>query len=268
MRKAVIGFVAFLLVSGVARLASAEPKVTGETIRYTTQGVTMVGYLAYDQNGKDPRPGVLVVPEWWGLNDYARTRARMLAEMGYAAFAVDMYGGGKVAAGPEDAQKLSSEVMKNFDAGAARFNAAMTVMKRHPAVDPSRIAAIGYCFGGGVVLNMARRGADLKGVASFHGSLTPVKPAQPGAIKAKILVLTGASDKFVPPQQVEQFMEEMTGARADFRVISYPDAMHSFTNPEADGLAKTFHMPIGYNADADKKSWEALTGFLKGIFEK
>ena len=249
------------------------PRVRGtegnrETIRYMAQGVTMVGYLAYDQDISGPRPGVLVVPEWWGLNDYARKRARMLAEIGYAALAVDMYGGGKVASNPEGAQGFSSELLKDFDTAAARFNAAMAVLRKQPVVDPARIAAIGYCFGGAIVLNMARQAADLKGVVSFHGTLTAAKPVQAGTIKAKILVLNGAADRFITPQQLEQFKEEMKAAGADFRVVSYPGAMHSFTNPDADALAKRFNLPIGYNADADKQSWEEMKRFLKDIFER
>jgi dienelactone hydrolase len=228
----------------------------------------MKGYLAYDESVKGKRPGVLVVHEWWGLNDYARRRARMLAELGYAALAVDMYGEGKQAMHPDDAKAFSSELMKNFDSAKARFIAGMEFLKQQASVDPTRIAAIGYCMGGGVVLNMARQGVDLKGVASFHGSLTPVKPAQPGTVKAKILVLNGADDKFIPLEQIEAFKQEMKSAGADFRFISYPGAVHSFTNPGADELAKKYNMPIAYNAQADKKSWDELKKFLTMIFMK
>src|SRR3990172_6217828 len=192
----------------------------------------------------------------------------MLAEQGYTALAVDMYGDGKQAMHPDDAGKFSSEVMKNFDSAKARFLAAADFLKQQPTVDPTRIAAIGYCFGGGVVLNMARQGVDLKGVASFHGSLKAVKPAQTGGAKAKVLVLHGADDKFIPQEQIEAFKQEMKTAGADFQFISYPGALHSFTNPEADENAKKFNMAIAYNADADKKSWDELKKFLKTIFEK
>jgi dienelactone hydrolase len=158
--------------------------------------------------------------------------------------------------------------MKNFDAGKARFFAAMDFLKQQPTVDPTRIAAIGYCFGGGVVLNMARQGVDLKGVASFHGTLTAVKPAQPGGIKAKILVLHGADDKFIPPEQIDVFKQEMRAAGADFKFISYPGAAHSFTSREADELGKKFNMPIAYNAEADQKSWNELKSFLTTIFKQ
>jgi len=260
----------FLMVSAmvlVTAAAFAEPRVVGKPVDYTAAGVTLKGYLAYDDNIKDKRPGVLVVHEWWGLNDYARMRARMLAESGYVALAVDMYGEGKQAMHPDDAGKFASEVMKNMDVAKARFMAAMDFLKQQPGVDPTRIAAIGYCFGGGVVLNMARQGIDLNGVASFHGSLVAAKPTQPGAVKAKILVLNGADDKFTTPEQIEAFKKEMAAAGADFQFINYPGALHSFTNPDADALGKKFNMPIAYNADADQKSWRELTVFLKKIFQ-
>jgi len=228
----------------------------------------MKGYLAYPEDIKEKRPGVLVVHEWWGLNDYARNRARMLAELGYTAFAVDMYGDGKQAMHPDDAGKFASEVMKKFDVAKVRFMAALDFLKQQPTVDPTRIAAIGYCFGGGVVLNMARQGVDLKGVASFHGSLTAVKGAQPGMVRAKILVLNGADDKFITPEQIEAFKQEMKSAWADFQFISYPGAIHSFTNPEATALGKKFNLPLAYNAEADKQSWLELQKFLDKIFKK
>jgi dienelactone hydrolase len=169
---------------------------------------------------------------------------------------------------PEDAGKFSSELMKNFDTAKARFMAAMEFLKKQPTVDSGRIAAIGYCFGGGIVLNMARQGVDLKGVASFHGSLAAVKPAQPGTVKAKILVLHGADDKFVTPEQIEAFKLEMKNAGAEIQFIAYPGAIHSFTNPDADEYAKKFNLPLGYNAEADKKSWEELRKFLEKIFKR
>jgi dienelactone hydrolase len=192
----------------------------------------------------------------------------MLAELGYVALAVDMYGEGRQAVHPDDAAKFSSELMKNFDLAKARFMAGMDFLKKQPAVDPRRIAAIGYCFGGGVVLNMARQGVDLRGGASFHGGLTAVQPARRGSVKAKILVLTGADDQFVPPEQVKAFEEEMKSAGADYRLITYPGARHSFTNSEADRLGKEFNLPLQYNHEADKKSWNEVSKFLKEIFMK
>ncbi len=267
MKKISTFIILILLVVGVADVALATPKIMGKEVSYSSQGVVMKGYLAYDENIKGKRPGVLVVHEWWGLNDYARMRARMLAGLGYTALAVDMYGEGKVATHPDEAGKFSSELMKHFDTGKARFMAAMDLLKGEPTVDPTRIAAIGYCFGGGIVLNMARQGADLRGVASFHGELTAVKPAQPGSIKTKILVLHGADDKFVTKEKVEAFKNEMKAAGADFKFISYPGALHSFTNPDADELGKKYNIPIAYNRKADKESWEELKKFLRGIFK-
>jgi dienelactone hydrolase len=268
MKKLFVVLAVLFLASAWADLASAKPTIEGKTVTYRADGVVMKGYLAYDTDIQGPRPGVLVVHEWWGLNDYARKRARMLAEMGYTALAVDMYGEGKQAKHPDEAGKFASELMKNFDTAKARFTAALDYLKKQKTVDPQRIAAIGYCFGGGVVLNMARQGVDLKGVASFHGNLTAVKPARPGEIKAKILVLHGADDKFTTPEQLEAFKQEMKAAGADFRVIVYPGAMHSFTNPEADRYARKYKIPLGYNAQADRESWAELAMFLAGLFKK
>jgi len=267
MKKLFVLLCAVLSVSFFTGLALAESSIEGDDVQYSADGVVMKGYLAYDKNIKDKRPGVLVVHEWWGHNEYARKRARMLAELGYTALAVDMYGDGKQATHPDEAGKFSSELMKNFDTAKARFNAALEFLKKQPTVDPVRIAAIGYCFGGGVVLNMARQGVDLKGVASFHGSLSPIKTAAPGGIKAKILVLHGADDSFVSPDQIEAFKAAMKNAGADLRFIEYPGAVHSFTNPEADLLAEKFKIPIAYNAEADRKSWEDLKNFLNQIFK-
>jgi len=266
MEKLLVRFVIFFLIIGMAGIALAGPKIKAETVLYSAQGQVMKGYLAYDENIKGQRPGVLVVHEWWGLNDYARNRARMLAELGYTALAVDMYGNNKVAAHPADAQRFSSELMQNFAVAKARFLAGMEVLKQQPTVDPTRIAAIGYCFGGGIVLNMARQGVELKGVVSFHGSLATSKPAEPGVVKARILVLNGDADKFTTAEQIAAFKKEMEAAKVDYRFISYSGAMHSFTNPDADKLAKKFNMPIGYNAEADRKSWEEMKQFLTEIF--
>ncbi len=268
MKNLMAVLVGAALVSMIAVTASAKSNIKGKEVTYRSGNTVLKGYLAYDKNIKGKRPGVLVVHEWWGLNEYARKRARMLADLGYAALAVDMYGDGKQAMHPDDAGKFSSEVMKNFDTAKARFTAAMDFLKKQSVVDPAEIAAIGYCFGGGVVLNMARQGIDLKGVASFHGSLAAVKPAQQGEVKAKILVLHGGADKFTTAEQVDAFKKEMKDAGADFQFITYPGAMHSFTNPEADAYARKFNLPLGYNAEADRKSWEELRKFLSQIFKK
>ncbi|HID82272.1 MAG TPA: dienelactone hydrolase family protein [Thiotrichales bacterium] len=242
--------------------------IRGEEVSYEAGDVTLKGYLAYDANIKGKRPGVLVVHEWWGHNDYVRNRARMLAEMGYTALAIDMYGDGKSAQHPADAKKFMMEVMSNMQAGKARFLAAQRLLQDHATTDADKIAAIGYCFGGGIVLNMARMGLDLDGVASFHGSLSTKMPAQPGDIKAKILVLHGGSDPFVTAEQVEAFKKEMADAKADMKLIVYPDAVHAFTNPGATAMGKEFDLPLAYNEDADKKSWGELEKFLNDLFAK
>jgi dienelactone hydrolase len=249
-------------------LLPAYAEIRGEEVEYTDGKITMKGYLAYDDAMTYKPPGVLVVHEWWGHNEYARKRAVMLAELGYTVLAVDMYGDGKQANHPDDAGKFAGEVMQNVESAKARFMAAMDVLKKHPMTDPNQIAAIGYCFGGGVVLHMARFGTDLKGVVSFHGSLSTQTPAKPGEVKAKILVCHGADDGFIPQEQIDRFKEEMKKAQADFEFISYPGAVHSFTNPEANALGEKFGLPIKYNAEADKKSWEDMQRFFKTIFSK
>jgi len=257
------------LVLAVLSLAAAPAAaaVEGKEVQYAAGGVTLKGYFAYDAAKAEKRPGVLVVHEWWGHNEYARRRARMLAEMGYAALAVDMFGDGKTAAHPDDAKAFSGELMKNAETTKARFLAGLEYLKAQPQTDPARIAAIGYCMGGGVVLNMARAGMDLKGVVSFHGSLGAIVKAQPGAVKARILVLHGADDTFIPAEAIAAFKQEMADAKADMTFVAYPGAKHSFTNPDADEYAKKFGMPIAYNAEADRLSWEAATKFLAEVLK-
>ena len=268
MRRLLIGLAIIGLELIFAGQVSANAKIHESPVEYSSQGVVLKGYLAYDEHLKGKRPVVLVVHEWWGHNEYARKRARMLAELGYTALAVDMYGDGRQAGHPDEAGKFSSELMKNFDVAKARFAAALEFLKQQPTVAADRIAAIGYCFGGGGILNMARQGSELKGVVSFHGSLAAIKPAQAGNVKAKILVLHGADDKLISPEQIEAFKQEMKTVKADFQFISYPGAIHSFTNPDADTYAKKFNLPLGYNADADRKSWEEMKKFFKTIFNK
>ncbi len=267
MKRIILFLAGFAFLAMAAAAVPAHAKIVGKNVEYSAQGVTLKGYLAYDSAIKVKSPGILVVHEWWGLNDYARKRARMLAGLGYTALAVDMYGEGKTASHPDDAGKFSSEVMKNFDTAKARFAAGEEFLKKQPTVDPTRIAAIGYCFGGGVVLNMARQGADLKGVVSFHGMLGAVKPAEPGAIKAKLLVLHGGDDKFTTPEQIAAFKDEMTKAGADYQFIVYPGALHSFTNPDATAYGKKFKIPLAYNKKADQESWDAMKKLLGEVLK-
>ncbi len=258
----------FLVVLALAVLTagSAWAKVEGKEVEYRAGETVLKGYLALDPRFLGKRPAVLVVHEWWGRNDYARRRAEMLARMGYVALAVDMFGNGKTAQHPADAGRFASETMKDRGVAEARFKAAVDFVRAQPTVDPGKVAAIGYCFGGGVVLQMARQGADLKGVVSFHGSLATDAPARPGAVKARVLVFTGENDAMVPAAQVAAFTEEMKKAGADFRVVTYPGARHSFTNPDANNLARTFNLPLEYSFKADQDSWGQTITFLGEIF--
>lgn len=244
----------------------AQAALQGKEVSYQANGVTLKGYIVYDDAIKGKRPGVLVVHEWWGQNEYARTRARMLAELGYTALAVDMYGEGKMADHPDEAGKFAAEVSKNMAMSKARFEAGMQLLRKHETVDANKIAAFGYCFGGSVVLNMARIGEDLKGVASFHGGLDTDHPAQPGTIKARIISFSGDADPMIGADKVAAFKKEMDNAGANYRVVTYPGAKHAFTNPAADELGKKFNMPLAYNAAADKDSWEQAKEFLREIF--
>lgn len=252
--------------AGEASHSEQQTGLKTKVVKYFSNGDTLIGYLAYDAGKTGKRPGILVVHEWWGHNAYARKRAEMLAKLGYTALAVDMYGNGKTADHPDDAGKFAGAVFQNFETGKARFLAAENLLKAHPTVDSSKIAAIGYCFGGGVVLNMARLGADLDGVVSFHGSLAAVKPAEKGKVKAAMLVCNGADDKFVTPEQIEAFKKEMDAAGVDYKFINYPGTLHSFTNPEADTFAKKFGLPLAYNKAADEQSWAEMQTFFKRIF--
>jgi dienelactone hydrolase len=241
--------------------------IVGKEVTYTADTLTMKGYIAYDDSISGKRPGILIVHEWWGNNDYSRKRADMLAGLGYVAFAVDMYGNGKQADNPGDAGKFAGEVMGSPSAMKARFMAAMDFLKKEGHVDPLQIGAIGYCFGGGVVLAMARDGADLKAVVSFHGSLATKHRAEKGSVKAKVLVCNGADDKFETADDIAKLKAEMKTAAVDFKFVNYPGAVHAFSNPNATALGKKFNMPIAYNENADKKSWEEMQKWFKKTFK-
>jgi dienelactone hydrolase len=244
----------------------AQAAIKTETIEYKVDGESFTGYLAYDDSSKDKRPGVLVVHEWWGHNDYVRKRAEMLAELGYTAFALDMYGTGKVADHPQDATRFMQAVVSNMPVAEKRFNAAYALLREHETVESTQVAAIGYCFGGGTVLHMARQGIDLKGVVSFHGSLAAQTPAKKDAVQAAVLVLTGADDPMIPVEQVAAFRQEMEAAAVNYKIHSYPGATHGFTNPAADDFGKRFEMPLAYNAAADAASWQRMREFFQTIF--
>lgn len=242
-----------------------EPAVKEENVTYTGDNVTMDGYVAYDSNIKSKRPGILVVHEWWGLVDYPKMRAKKLAELGYVAMAVDIYGNGKTVDNPTDAGKMAAPFYQNPQMTKARFDAALNKLKTFSRVDTNNIAAIGYCFGGGVVLNMARLGENLKGVVSFHGGLVGVPPKK-DLLKAKMLVCHGAADQFVKPEEVAEFKKQMDSVGADYTFKQYPDATHAFTNPAATPLGEKYKIPIRYNAAADSASWNDMKAFFAKIF--
>ncbi|KAB2879254.1 dienelactone hydrolase family protein [bacterium] len=246
---------------------TSKTKIASEEVTYSADSVNMKGYVAWDASKQGKRPGVLVVHEWWGHNPYARHRAEMLAELGYVALAVDMYGDGKVADHPKDAGMFAGEVMKRGPGATARFMKAMEILKSNPHVDGSNIAAIGYCFGGSTVLNMARQGLDLKAVVSFHGGLSTGTPAKKGEVKAKLLVCNGGADKFVPQTDINAFKKEMDDVGVTYTFKSYEGALHGFTNPAADSLAKKFDMAIAYNAAADSASWADMKVFFGEILK-
>ncbi|MFK5915093.1 MAG: dienelactone hydrolase family protein [Woeseiaceae bacterium] len=258
----------FLLVSLFITVFSniSFADVVTKNVSYTDGDITMKGYLAYDESIKGQRPGIIVVHEWWGHNDYAKKRARMLAKLGYRALALDMYGNGKNASHPKDASMFSGEVKKNMAIAEKRFMAAYKLLQDQENVAKDKMAAIGYCFGGGIVLEMARRGVDLDGVVSFHGSLGTKENAKKGKVKAKVLVLNGEADPFIKATAIAAFKNEMRAARVDYQFINYPNAKHAFTNPGADKFGKKFNIPLAYNATADKESWNEMKSFLKELF--
>ncbi|MEP6596279.1 MAG: dienelactone hydrolase family protein [Ginsengibacter sp.] len=236
-----------------------------DPVTYSAGGTNFKGYVAYDSNKTGKRPAVLVVHEWWGLNDYPRSRAKQLAEFGYIAMAVDMFGDGKTAADPKQAMDLTQPFYKLPLITKSRLDAAINKLKEYQQTDTSRMAAIGYCFGGFVVLNAAKLGADLKGVVSFHGDLSGV-PVKKDLLKAKILVCHGEADKFVTPQHVAAFKKSMDSVNADYTFKSYPHATHAFTNPSATENGKKFNIPIEYNAAADSSSWNDMKSFFEKLF--
>jgi dienelactone hydrolase len=245
--------------------ASTMGAIKTQTIEYTQGGTTLKGFLAYDDAMSGKRPGVLVVPEWWGLNDYAKSRAQQLAGLGYVALAADMYGDGKTTEDPKVAPELSGPLMKDRGLMRARVNAAFDTLKAQSQVDTSKTAAIGYCFGGTSALELARSGSDVMGVVCFHGGLSTPNPEDAKNIKGRVLVLTGAKDAFIPAEQRDAFAEEMTNAGVNFEIDVYADAVHAFTNPNAG----RFGIPnIAYNKQADERSFARMIAFFNEIFAK
>ncbi len=263
---------AFFLIFSFAACSNSDVQTNGgvqtREVDYSSGGTTLKGYLAWDDSVKGKRPGVLVVHEWWGHNEHARERARMLAELGYTALAVDMYGDGKLADHPDKAGEYMNATLKDWEGSKARFNAAKKVLQSHATVDPERIASIGFCFGGTVSLRMARDGADLDAVVAFHAGL-PTGTLAPGKVKAAVLVINGADDGFLDPKTVATFKKEMAAATEDFKYVSLEGVKHSYTNKQADEFSKKFNIPaLEYNKEADEQSWAALKDFFQRVFSK
>lgn len=234
--------------------------IQAQNVNYSYGGLAMLGHAAWDANIEGPRPLVLVVHEWWGCNEYARHRAAMLAELGYLGFAVDLYGGGRNAADTDEAALLMNALLADRSVLRGRFNAALEAAGGLAQANPARAAAIGYCMGGGVVLHMARYGADLAAVCSFHGALgLAVAPDGEGAnVTARMAVYHGEADEFVPPDEVEAFLAEVEKTRADCLFVPMPGSTHGFTNPAATARGEKYGLPLRYSESADRASWEHM----------
>jgi dienelactone hydrolase len=250
--------------SDLPRTEAVTPRVETQELDYRQGNTALKGFLAWNGAESGRRPGILVVHEWWGHNQHARNQARRAAEAGYVAMAVDMFGDGKVTTHPDSAMAFVQAATKDAAVLLARFTAALELLKQDPRVDPERIAAIGYCFGGSVVLSVARTGTDLDAVVSFHGGLASLPPPDSGTIKARVLVLTGGADPMVPPDQVETFRKEMTAAGAQLEIVSFPDVKHSFTNPDADSVGMA---GLGYDAEADRRSWDRAIALFREVWK-
>jgi dienelactone hydrolase len=268
----------FTLLVGIVVLSSCKlsdkkketdmkaPDLKEQMVSYTLDSSTMNNFVVYDGNLEGKRPVVLVIHEWWGLNDYVNMRARELAKLGYIAMAVDMYGDGKMGNDPKEAESLATPFYMKPEKAKPIFEAALNKLKEFNQADTTKVAAIGYCFGGAQVINLAKMGEDLKGVVSFHGNLTVV-PADKDLLKAPILVCHGADDPFVPSSEVDKFKKQMDSIDANYTFKAYPGAVHAFTNPNATALGEKFNMPIKYNAAADSASWKDMKDFFQVIFK-
>jgi len=251
----------------LATALCAHAKLVTKPVAYEQGGVKLEGYLAYDDAVKTPRPGVLVVPEWWGLNDYIKGRAQQLAKMGYVAFAVDMYGVGVNTMDPKKAQELAGPFYGK-PLMAERAQAGLDQLLKSGLADSQRVAAIGFCFGGTTCQALAYSGAPLAGIVSFHGGLIPASPEAAQAIKGKFLILNGAADTFVKPEDVQAFKKALEGAKVDYQFIDYSGAIHAFTNPGADKVHADTGLAVGYNEPAARRSWAQMKTFFDEIFAK
>lgn len=250
---------AFLSISLTAHAAVVE-----QAVPYEYGGVKYTGYLYFDDAVKEKRPGVLVVHEWWGLNDYTKSKARELVGEGYVAFAMDMYGENKVTSHPAKAKEWMKATTKNVDEWQKRANLGLQLLRDSDKVHNLKVAAIGYCFGGATVMQLAYSGANVAGVVSFHGSLPPATDEQAKAIKARVLVEHGNDDAFIPVERITKFRKALDTANVDYRFNGYDGVRHAFTNPDAG----SYGIPnLQYDAEADKKSWSNMKKFLASIFQ-
>ncbi len=246
-------------------IKTTSGKLTTEEVNYDIDGINHKSFIAYTGNKDELKPVVMVIPEWWGLTDYAKDRAKQLAELGYFAMAVDYYGEGKTVDNPEEAAKLAEPFYKISINAKLKFDKAKAQLLNFPNANFDKIAVIGYCFGGAQALNMARQENDLKGVVSFHGNLmTGIKPKNN---KVKILVCNGQADTFVPAEEIAAFKKEMDSAKVNYKFIDYQNALHSFTNPASTAVGEKYKMAIAYNKEADEKSWKDMKAFLGDIFK-
>lgn len=253
------------ILSALAFVTAARAEVKTKEIEYRDGDTVLQGYFAYDDRFEGRRPGVLVAHEWMGHNPYARRRAEQLAQLGYAAFALDMYGKGVMAKNPQEAAQMAQRFKDDRKLTRGRVNAALDVLKQQPQADPQKLGAIGYCFGGLVVLELARSGADVEAVVTFHGALDSPTPADARNIKAKVLVLHGADDPFVPDEHVVAFREAMRGAKTDYAIVAYGGAVHGFTNPDNRNSPM---QGVAYNEHADHRSWQAMRDWFDEAFGK
>lgn len=246
--------------------SASSVSIHEEDVNISVDTTTLHNYIAYDQNKTGKRPIVLVIPEWWGLNDYPKSRARQLAGLGYFAVAVDIYGDGRLAADPEQAGAIAATFYANPELAFTRIEATLNKTKSYAEADTGKVAAIGYCFGGSMVLNVARMGMPLDGVVSFHGILSALAPAKK-SMSGKVLVCQGTDDKFSPLSDISKFKKELDSVGASYAVKEYAGAKHAFTNPAATEAGKKFNIPIAYNPDADKNSWNDMKDFFAMLWQ-
>ena len=253
-------------LASLKTLAESTPLIQTQELTYNVDGVELKGYVAFP-TGKQNTPGILVIHEWWGHNDYVRSRAEQLAELGYTAFALDMYGDGKLAHHPEKASEFMMQALGDPEALVARFDAASDLLKTQSSVDPDKISAIGYCFGGAIAMSMARAGKDLDGIVSFHGSLQGLSPIAEGNT-TPMLVLNGEADPFITAEQITTFKAEMDASSMPYEFVNYEGALHAFTNPLATEKGGKFGIPLAYDEQADKASWQAMRNFFDKLYNE